>query len=115
MRATTLLATQTISAPAWPSWLTMGATSLLLRFAGLPSSPSCGPDRQPPSGRFNYTRHLEQRRGLGKILPPDTVACVYRLAACLLALAGGGTFFLPFFGGFTLPVGSSISLLSLAR
>jgi len=43
------------------------------------------------------------------------MACVYRLAACLLALAGGPTFFLPFFGGFTLPVGSSISPLSLAR
>jgi hypothetical protein len=42
-------------------------------------------------------------------------ACVYRLAACLLVLAGDPTFFLPFFGGFTLPVGSSISPLSLAR
>jgi hypothetical protein len=52
---------------------------------------------------------------LGKILPPDSFACVYRLAACLLARAGGGTFFLPFFGGFTLPVGSSISPFSLVR
>ena len=55
-------------------------------------------------------------RGMGwaRFLPSNS-ACVYRLAACLLALAGGGTFFLPFFGGLTLPVGSSISPFSLAR
>ena len=61
----------------------------------------------PPGG--DWWSLVVVARALGAI------AAVYRLAACFLALAGGGTFFLPFFGGLALVVGSSISPFSLTR
>ena len=60
-------------------------------------------------------RRCRVPQGSAQILPPDSFAFLYRLAVCLLAFTGGGTFFFPFFCGFTLPVGSSISPFSLAR